>query len=50
LGALEHVDGIVNRYINFKETDENIYLIRDGKKIEYKEAEKEIANDRKSKS
>lgn len=34
----KYVDVIVNRYINFKECDEDIYLIRDGQKYTHKEA------------
>ncbi len=33
----KYVDVIVNRYINFKESSEDVYLIRNGKKIKYKE-------------
>ncbi len=32
-----YVDVIVQRYINLKGTDEDVYLIRDGKRIEYKD-------------
>ena len=32
-----YVDVIVQRYINLKGTDEDVYLIRDGKKIKYKD-------------
>ena len=32
-----YVDVIVQRYINLKGTDEDVYLIRDGKKIDYKD-------------
>jgi len=31
----KYVDVIVNRYINFKESDEDVYLLRDGEKIAY---------------
>jgi len=34
----KYVDVIVNRYINFKESDEDVFLIRDGEKIPYSEA------------
>lgn len=33
----KYVDVIINRYINFKETNEDVYLIRDGEKISYKD-------------
>ncbi len=33
----KYVDVIVNRYINFKESDEDVFLIRDGEKTPYKE-------------
>lgn len=33
----KYVDVIVNRYINFKESDEDVFLIRDGEKIPYNE-------------
>ncbi len=33
----KYVDVIVNRYIKFKESDEDVFLIRDGKKIRYKD-------------
>jgi len=32
-----YVDVIVKRYINFKESDSDVYLIRDNKKFEYKD-------------
>lgn len=35
-----YMDVIVNRYINFKESDEDVTLIRDGIQIPYKEVEK----------
>lgn len=31
------IDVIIQRYINLKGTDEDVYLIRDGKRIEYKD-------------
>jgi len=31
---------IVNRYINFKESDEDVFLIREGTQIHYKEVKK----------
>ena len=31
------VDVIMQRYINFKGSDEDVFLIRDGKKIPYNE-------------
>jgi DNA modification methylase len=33
----KYVSVIIQRYINFKGTDEDVYLIRDGKRIEYKD-------------
>lgn len=36
----KYVDVIVNRYISFKESDEDVFLIRDGIQIHYKEVEK----------
>lgn len=33
----KYVDVIVNRYIKFKESDEDVFLIRDGEKISYKD-------------
>ena len=36
----KYVDVIVNRYINLKESSEDVFLIRDGEKISYKEVEK----------
>jgi site-specific DNA-methyltransferase (adenine-specific) len=36
----KYVDVIVNRYIAFKESDEDVILIRDGVQIHYKEVEK----------
>ena len=33
----KYVDVIVNRYISFKESDEDVFLIRDGEKISYKD-------------
>lgn len=36
----KYVDVIVNRYINFKESNEDVFLIRDGMQISYKEVEK----------
>lgn len=33
----KYVDVIVNRYINFKESDEDVFLIRNGEKLPYKE-------------
>jgi predicted RNA-binding protein len=33
----KYVDVIVQRYINFKESTDNIYLIRDGKEYSYEE-------------
>lgn len=33
----KYVDVIVNRYISFKESDEDVYLLRDGEKIAYSE-------------
>lgn len=36
----KYVDVIVNRYISFKESDEDVSLIRDGVKIPYNEVEK----------
>ena len=36
----KYVDVIVNRYISFKESDEDVFLIRDGAQIPYKEVEK----------
>ena len=36
----KYVDVIVNRYIKFKESDEDVILIRDGVQIPYKEVEK----------
>ena len=35
----KYVDVIVNRYIKTKESDEDVYLIRDGEKIKYKDLE-----------
>ena len=32
-----YVDVIVQRYINLKGSNEDVYLIRDGKRIEYKD-------------
>jgi hypothetical protein len=32
-----YVSVIIQRYINLKGTDEDVYLIRDGKRIEYKD-------------
>ncbi len=36
----KYVDVIVNRYISFKESDDDVFLIRDGIQIPYKEVEK----------
>lgn len=36
----KYVDVIVNRYISFKESDEDVFLIRDGVQMPYKEVEK----------
>lgn len=36
----KYVDVIVNRYINFKESNEDVFLIREGVQIPYKEVEK----------
>lgn len=36
----KYVDVIVNRYINFKESDDDVFLIRDGIQIPYKEVKK----------
>lgn len=36
----QYIDVIVNRYISFKESDEDVFLIRDGVQIPYKEVEK----------
>ena len=36
----KYVDVIVNRYISFKESDEDVFLIREGTQIHYKEVEK----------
>ena len=36
----KYIDVIVNRYISFKESDEDVFLIRDGVQIPYKEVEK----------
>lgn len=36
----KYVDVIVNRYIKFKESDEDVTLLRDGVQIPYKEVEK----------
>lgn len=36
----KYVDVIVNRYISFKESDEDVFLIRDGVQIPYKEVKK----------
>lgn len=33
----KYVDVIVKRYINYKESDDDVYLIRNGNKIPYKE-------------
>lgn len=33
----KYVDVIVNRYINFKESEDDVFLIRDGNKIKYSE-------------
>jgi DNA modification methylase len=33
----KYVDVIVQRYINFKESNEDVFLIRDGNKIKYSE-------------
>ena len=33
------IDVIIQRYINLKGTDKDIYLIRDGKKVPYNEVE-----------
>ena len=33
----KYVDVIVNRYIKFKELDDDVFLIRDGEKISYKD-------------
>lgn len=33
----EYVDVIIQRYINFKGTDEDVFLIKDGTKIPYSE-------------
>ncbi len=35
----KYVDVIVNRYIKTKESDEDVYLMRDGEKIKYKDLE-----------
>jgi DNA modification methylase len=32
-----YIDVIIQRYINFKGSDEDVYLIREGKRIPYKE-------------
>ena len=36
----KYIDVIVNRYINFKQSDEDVYLIRNGEKIPYSEVDK----------
>ncbi len=36
----KYADVIVNRYISFKESDEDVFLIRDGVQIPYKEVKK----------
>ena len=36
----KYVDVIVNRYISFKESDDDVFLIRDGIQIPYKEVKK----------
>lgn len=36
----KYADVIVNRYISFKESDDDVFLIRDGKQIHYKEVKK----------
>jgi hypothetical protein len=33
----KYIDVIINRYINLKGTDKDVFLIRDGKKIPYSE-------------
>ena len=35
----KYVDVIIQRYINLKGTDKDVFLIRDGKKIPYNEVE-----------
>lgn len=37
-----YVDVILKRYINLKGTDEDIFLIRDGQRIPYKELIQDI--------
>jgi len=36
----KYIDVIVNRYIAFKGSDEDVFLIRDGVQIPYKEVKK----------
>ena len=36
----KYVDVIVKRYIEFTGSDEEVYLLRDGEKIKYKDVEK----------
>lgn len=36
----KYIDVIVNRYISFKESDDDVFLIRDGIQIPYKEVKK----------
>ena len=36
----KYADVIVKRYINFKQSDEDVYLIRNGEKIPYSEVDK----------
>jgi DNA modification methylase len=44
----KYVDVIVNRYIKFKGTDEDVMLERDGKQTQYKEVTKwQVADQRK---
>jgi hypothetical protein len=34
-----YIDVIIQRYINLKGTDKDVFLLRDGKKIPYNEVE-----------
>jgi DNA modification methylase len=35
----KYMSVILQRYINFKDSDEDVFLLRDGKKIPYSEVE-----------
>jgi len=41
----KYADVIVKRYIQFKESSEDVFLMRDGKKIKYSDVPKDVSND-----